>query len=120
MQKQFVKPVRTLAQNLENRVDLCRGPNVHLSLLRKEAPVCPCSRLIQVRFSKPWKSLVPERPPRPQCLQVFVACTMKLYRQIYRQKHSVVQWTASDSTGQCKDQIKLILEVDQAKFEVSC
>ena len=59
-------------------------------------------------------------PPRPQCLQVFVACTMKLYRQIYRQKHSVVQWTASDSTGQCKDQIKLILEVDQAKFEVSC
>ena len=32
----------------------------------------------------------------------------------------IVQWTASDSTGRCKDQIKLILEVDQAKFEVSC
>ena len=45
---------------------------------------------------------------------------VELYRQLYRQKHSVVQWTASDSTGQCKDQIKLILEVDQAKFEVSC
>ena len=45
---------------------------------------------------------------------------VELYRQLYRQKHSVVQWTASDSTGRCKDQIKLILEVDQAKFEVSC
>ena len=49
-----------------------------------------------------------------------VISTVELYRQLYRQKHSVVQWTVSDSTGQCKDQIKLILEVDQAKFEVSC
>ena len=49
-----------------------------------------------------------------------VSSTVELYRQLYRQKHSVVQWTVSDSTGQCKDQIKLILEVDQAKFEVSC
>ena len=49
-----------------------------------------------------------------------VISTVELYRQLYRQKHSVVQWTASDSTGQCKDQIELILEGDQAKSEVSC
>ena len=46
--------------------------------------------------------------------------TVELYRQLYRQKHSVVQWTVSDSTGQCKDQIELILEGNQAKSEVSC
>ena len=45
--------------------------------------------------------------------------TVELYRQLYRQKHSVVQWTVSDSTGQCKDQIEPILEVDQTKSEVS-
>jgi hypothetical protein len=49
-----------------------------------------------------------------------VISTVELYRQLYRQKHSVVQWTVSDSTGQCKDQIELILEGDQAKSEVSC
>ena len=49
-----------------------------------------------------------------------VISTVELYRQLYRQKHSVVQWTVSDSTGQCKDQIKLFLEGNQAKSEVSC
>ena len=46
--------------------------------------------------------------------------TVELYRQLYRQKHSVVQWIVPDSTGQCKDQIELILEGDPAKSEVSC